>query len=151
MSEKEPSEKPSLEAESYGLPKVTVEIEAPKKQSRGTMKSEKLIIRNEQGEEIGTATLNISNPPKGESSAYLNTIEINEELRGQGYGKSAYIEIIKMLGGVKLKSGFQLSRGSEKVWEWLATNGLARKINGGVTNEDAENAGYSSAEYEIDY
>ncbi|OGZ68671.1 MAG: hypothetical protein A3D44_04125 [Candidatus Staskawiczbacteria bacterium RIFCSPHIGHO2_02_FULL_42_22] len=142
-------EKPSIDPESYGLPKVIIEIQQPKKESKGTFKSQKLIIKNEQNEEIGTATLNISSPKKGEASAYLNTINIKEELRGRGYGKSAYLEIIKLLGSVKLKSGFGLSRGTKKIWDWLLLNGLARKLDEGIVDEATENAGYSSAEYEI--
>ena len=117
--------------------------------SKGTMKLEELIIKNSLGEEVGNAILNIFLPKKGEKSAYLNTINIREDLRGEGYGKSVYLELIKLLGDAKLKSGFQLSRGTEKIWEWLVLNGLARKLSEGNIDETAENAGYSSAEYEI--
>jgi hypothetical protein len=131
-------EKPTLNAEFYGLPKVNIEKAPKAKDSKGTFRSESLSIKNDKGEIIGNAALNISLPPKGEPSAYLNSIKINEDMRGQGYGKSAYLEIIKFLGDIKLKTedNFGLSDGAAKIWEWLELNGLALKIE---ASEDMDN------------
>jgi len=148
MDNKEKFNKPALSPELYGLPSVIIEIQPQRIKPNGTFKSENLIIKNENNEEIGTAILNIFYPPNREHYAYLNTIKIKEELRGKGYGKATYLELIKKLADVKLKSGFQLSRGSSKVWEWLCQNGLAVKTSDGKTDENKLNAGYSSAEYE---
>lgn len=145
-------DKPPLEPSFYNLPEVGIELIAPNRESKGTFKSQDLLIKDKHGEVIGHATVNVSRPKTGEPEAYLNTISINEELRGQGYGygKAAYLEIIKMLAGIKLKTknNFGLSRGTFKVWEWLCLNGIAVKTAEGKINDSAENIGYSTAEYE---
>ncbi len=143
-------DKPPLEASFYNLPKVSIEIVPQKNEPKGTFKSESMVIKDGKGEVIGNITLNISRPPKGEAFAYLNTVNINEELRGRGYGKAVYLELIKFLAAVKLKTSenFGLSRGAYKIWEWLSLNGLAIKIAEGEVNEATDNDQYSTAEYE---
>jgi len=137
-----------LEAEFYHLPKVSIELKIPKNPMSGTLYLEGFIIKDDVGEEIGDFVLSNSKSLKNEHFASLNSININEKPKGEGYGKSTYLEIIKHLNGIKLKSGWQLSRGSFKIWEWLVSQGLAKKIKEGVTNENTENVAYSSSEYE---
>ena len=136
--------------EAERLPVVKIEFQPRDKRFKGTMSTEHLLLRNAEGELVGEGTLNISRPIKGEHTAYLNTINTKEALRGRGYGKSTYLELIQILKrqNIRLKSGFELSRGSAKIWDWLTAEKRARKTQEGVINEQTENEGYSSAEYE---
>lgn len=132
------------------LPVTTLAWSPRDERFKGTISTEHFLIKAASGETIGEGTLSISRPTKGEQTAYLNTIAIHEDLRGHGYGKSAYVQLIQTLKdqGITLTSGFQLSRGTAKIWDWLVTEKRAKKTKTGEINEEAENAGYSSSEYE---
>lgn len=142
------SKKKILEAEFYHLPKVSIDLKIPKNPMSDTLYLEGFIIKDDAGEKIGDFVLSNFRSLKGEHFASLTAININEKPKGEGYGKSTYLEIIKFLNEIKLKSGWQLSRGSYKIWEWLVSQGLAKKVKEGVIDENTENVAYSSSEYE---
>lgn len=116
---------------------------------KGTFVSTIFMVKTLGGDHIGSFTLNTLSSPKEKPSAHLNTITIHEDFRGRGYGKSTYLEILKYLGDIKLKSGSALSRGSLPIWEWLVEKGVARKVTEGAIYENTENNNYSSAEFEV--
>ena len=111
------------------------------------------LIEDIDGSVIGEAELNIHHhflDDDRASTAYLNTIKITGKEHGRGYGKAAYIELMRWLNkhGLTLISGYRLSRGAAKIWESLTGQGLAIKVDEGVIDETAESGGYSTAQYE---
>ncbi|MDP3646297.1 MAG: hypothetical protein Q8R25_04380 [bacterium] len=134
------------------LPTVSIEenLSRLQKIAKGTMMAQDFLIKNEQGQTVGSFTLQISRPPKGEATAYLNTINV-DAARGKGYGRAAYLKIIDHLKGQNIRftsSTYSLSRDSKKVWDRLVQEGRARLVDEGQTDETKENEGYSTAQYE---
>ncbi|QQS22826.1 GNAT family N-acetyltransferase [bacterium] len=82
-------------------------------------------IRNEMGEPIGTFCLTLEG-----DEANIESVNIKEQFRGQGYGKMAYKKMIELLGpqNIKLVSdGNFLTEPPAKIWEGLVEEGKATK------------------------
>jgi hypothetical protein len=66
--------------------------------------------------------------------AMITTITIDKEDRGKGYGKSAYLQLLKLLDNTPLISGNTLTggsggeNGSYQIWQSLTRDGLAVEI-----------------------
>lgn len=119
---------PSVEAT---LPKISLE-------SGGT-------ILDTEGLEIGFVEIE-----ENDSYLVVQNIKLDESHIGKGYGKSTYLELIKLAGrsGKTLQSGEELSRQALKVWEWLVHKGLAIKIAEGFRDETKLNTLYTDEKYE---
>lgn len=144
-----PSDYEAILDPDHTLPGVRLE-EIPNA-AKGTLRNQSYTITDKDGNTLGELALTISYSKKREASAYINKIVLQEDQRGKGYARAVYLQILESLAaqGVRLQSGWQLSRGSVPIWEWLVESGIARKVSEGEINEDTENAAYSSAEYEI--
>ena len=132
------------------LPQVTVEenLSPLQKIGKGTRISKDFVIKNERSDVVGKFTLSIARPSNGEAIAHLNTVSVTE--RGNGYGRAAYLKIIDYLHNQNIiftSSESQLSRDSKKVWDWLVQEGKAYLVDAGKNDENAQNAGYSTATY----
>lgn len=87
--------------------------------------------------------------PYGE--AYLYDIGLTDtNNRDQGYGKAAYLELVKYFSArqLRFRSGISLSKSAWKIWEWMRKKGAARLVHDRGTNEDNEDF-YSYSDYEI--
>lgn len=91
-------------------------------------------IMSDSKTKVGYIVLATYEEVSKETIAYIGNIQIRETFQGNGFGKATYIEILKRLNGVRLKSSV-LNQKSRGMWEWLVRNGIARKISdveGGV-------------------
>jgi len=136
---------------SHTLPHVKILEHPPESTPSEVMFCYRFNIFNEFENEIGSGEVYVSRPDKAESTAFLGGIRIDEMLRGGNYGRSAYLELVKRLATekIRLQSGGELSRGSKAIWDWLVEKGAAQKLSEGETDEETDNASYSTADYEI--
>lgn len=83
--------------------------------------------------------------------AEIDLIELLEEFRGQGYGRSSYISLLEYLDKNKIpfRSGNNLSKEAKGVWDWMVDKGVAQQTVKGSTNSFTEERGISYDEYEI--
>lgn len=61
---------------------------------------------------------------KRESVAMIKQIDLHEPFIGKGYGKAAYLELLKILGDTPLVSA-STNKFSDRVWESLVRQGFA--------------------------
>lgn len=59
-----------------------------------------------------------------ETVAIIKQINLAEQFIGKGFGKAAYLELLKILGDTPLVSG-STGQDSNKIWESLVRDGLA--------------------------
>ena len=85
-------------------------------------------ILSDSSTKVGYIILAINTFKHERNLAYVGSIQIREEFRGKGFGKATYIEVLKSLNGIQLKSS-TLNEKSRGIWEWLVRNGIPRKIS----------------------
>lgn len=90
----------------------------------------KFLIKNVDNQTVGNFSLDVDTLVTKEPTASFSSfwLETDPDFRRQGYGRATYLEILKYLGEVKLKSGV-LDNYSQatKIWNWLVEKGVARK------------------------
>lgn len=140
-------------SKSLELPKVTLEENPTKlqKMANGSLRSMNFNIKTEQ-EFVGDFTLNTVGRSENDGYGYIQTIRLEDNYRGKdkNYSKSAYVQIINHLKkeGKVLRNEWTLSKGADKVWQWLIEHGYAQIIEEGERNEENKAAGYSTYRYE---
>lgn len=109
------------------LPKVNLDISPDNIPARGTLIFTKYDVANE-GNVIGELTVNTN---KIQKTAWTNRVNINEELRGKGYGLSAYVTAIEMClkEGITFRThDWSQTAEAKRVWEILADKGVATVV-----------------------
>ena len=105
------------------------------------------------GTAFGHANLVITDATQ---QAFLEDIGIDERaMLGKGFGRSAYVELVKMLATreLRLRSGVDqgkkigLSREAWEIWEWMREKGVARLVEDRGTTGNQQTYSYSL--YEI--
>lgn len=111
----------------HTLPKVDLNIAPDNVPTKGTLLFTKYDVTNE-GSIIGELTINTN---KIQKTAWTNRVNINEELRGQGYGLSAYVTAIEMClkEGVTFRThDWSQTAEAKRIWEILANKGIATEV-----------------------
>ena len=92
--------------------------------------SHEVQILNKEQHTVGVIKLEKGLPVSGETShtmAWIRDITIEKAYRQKGYGKAAYVELLKFLGDMPLHSGLLNSDASGYIWESLVRDGLAHE------------------------
>lgn len=83
-------------------------------------------------------------------TAYIVDVYRDPAYKDQKYGRSAYVELIKLLAAnqTRLVSGHRLSLDASRMWDWLVAKGAARLVEGRGINPHSR-MNYTTSRYEI--
>lgn len=88
-------------------------------------------VLNDAGEDVGYVHITMPYGKSAEKPGAGALVEKIELQKNQGFGKAAYLEVLKRLPvGVTLRSGGggSLSPDALKVWRWMEAAGVARNL-----------------------